>query len=150
MEQQTQPSKRRRSALLSSASLIIIVAGLRAAAPILQPLLLALFLAILSFPLLSVLRRRGVGTPVAILATVVAVIAVLMIFGFLMTGAASEFAVAAPGYWEKLLGKATTALDNLEMWRLPHRNCIRAARRVRRCRQRRRSTRRRAFLRPYR
>ena len=114
MEQQAQPSKRRRSALLSSASLIIIVAGLRAAAPILQPLLLALFLAILSFPLLSVLRRRGVGTPVAILATVVAVIAVLMIFGFLMTGAASEFAVAAPGYWEKLLGKATTALDNLE------------------------------------
>ncbi len=113
--EQPKPNHRRRSALLSCAALIIIVAGLRAAAPILQPLLLALFLASLSFPLLSVLRRRGVGTPVAILATVVAVIAVLMIFGFLMTGAASEFAVAAPDYWEKLTSKVTSALEDLEV-----------------------------------
>ena len=112
--EEPKPNQRRRSALLSLASLVIIVAGLRAAAPILQPLLLALFLAILSFPLLSVLRRRGVGTPVAILATVVAVIALTTIFGYLMTNAVSEFAVAAPDYWEKLQGKATAALSNLE------------------------------------
>lgn len=113
-EENPEPNQRRRSALLSCAALIIIVAGLRAAAPILQPLLLALFLAILSFPLLSMLRRRGVGTPVAILATVVAVIALVTIFGYLMVGAVSDVAVAAPGYWEKLLGKATAALNNLE------------------------------------
>ena len=40
-------------ALFTAAAVVVIVAGLRAASGILQPLLLAGFLAVLSFPLLA-------------------------------------------------------------------------------------------------
>lgn len=52
-------------ALVSLASLIIVLAAMRFFAPILAPILLALFFSILLFPLLSWLRRKGLPTGLA-------------------------------------------------------------------------------------
>ena len=56
--------------LLMLASLVILVAGLKAAAVILVPFVLALFLAVVSMPVMFGLRRKGVWEPVAIVLTV--------------------------------------------------------------------------------
>ncbi|MEE8137661.1 MAG: AI-2E family transporter, partial [Thermoanaerobaculia bacterium] len=100
--------------LLVTAALVVVVAGLRAAAPILQPLLLALFLAVVSFPLLDWLRRRGVRTGLAVLVTVIADVALVSILGLLVTGAVNEFASTAPAYLEQLFDRAKATLTLLE------------------------------------
>ncbi len=108
------PSDRGTKFLLVAASLVVVMAGLRATANIVQPLLLALFLAVLSFPLLDWLLRRHVRTGLAVLATVVAVIAFVTVLGLLISGAVNEFAGKAPAYLEQLYDKAKSTLDGLE------------------------------------
>jgi predicted PurR-regulated permease PerM len=56
--------------LLVLASLVIVVAGLKAAALILVPFVLALFLAVVSMPVMFGLRRKGVWEPAAIVLTI--------------------------------------------------------------------------------
>jgi AI-2 transport protein TqsA len=63
--------------LLGAAGLVVLVAGLRAAAPILVPLVLAVFITVINFPLLQLLRRLRVPTPLAV------VLVVLLTFTFL-------------------------------------------------------------------
>lgn len=55
--------------LLVMACLVIIVAGLKAAAPILVPFALALFMAVVSMPVMFGLRRKGFSAASAILLT---------------------------------------------------------------------------------
>jgi len=94
------------SLLFRLAALVVVVAGLRAAEPILIPMLLAGFLAVLSHPLLAALLRRGVGPGLAMAATVVAAIAVLTVFVLIINGAVSGFLTAAPWYQELLVTNA--------------------------------------------
>ena len=97
--------------LFRLAALVVIVAGLRAAAPILIPMLLAGFLAVLSYPLLAALMRRGVGPGLAMAATVVAAAAVLTVFVLIINGAVSGFLTAAPTYQELLVTRAEGWLE---------------------------------------
>jgi len=100
--------------LLTAASIVVVIAGLRAAASLLLPILLAGFLAILSLPLLRWLRRRGLGVSLSVLLTVLAAIAVLAVFGLLVSGAVAEAGAAAPEYVEQLQHRARDALDRLQ------------------------------------
>ena len=97
--------------LFRLAALVVIVAGLRAAGPILIPMLLAGFLAVLSYPLLAALLRRGVRPGLAIAATVVAAAAVLAVFVLIINGAVAGFLTAAPAYQELLFIKAQGWLE---------------------------------------
>ena len=94
--------------------MVVIVAGLRAAADILQPVLLAAFLAVLSFPLLAWLCRRGVRVSLAVVATVLADLGLLVALGFLISGAVNEFASTAPDYVNALVAKFKTLMATLE------------------------------------
>ena len=114
VEEGTSPENQRNSVLVTGAACVVIVAGLRAAASILQPLLLAVFLAILSLPLLEWLRRRGVRTGLAITATVLADLAALSLLGMFLTGTVNEFAAVAPFYLEQLFAKAKVGIELLE------------------------------------
>lgn len=98
---------------LIAASLVILVAGLKAGAALIVPFLVALFLALLSLPVLRWLVERGARPSLAALLTVLAVIAVLAVFGFLVSGAAIGFADAVPVYLELLFNKARSALETL-------------------------------------
>jgi predicted PurR-regulated permease PerM len=100
--------------LLVMASLVVVVAGLKAGAPVILPVVLAFFLSVLSFPLLYWLTRHRVRLPFALLLTVLAVAALLTAFGFLISSTVSEFALAAPVYVEQLVVKARAFLQTLE------------------------------------
>lgn len=84
--------------LLSAACLVIVVAGLRGASTILVPLALALFVAVVSLPLLNIIRRLGVPTGLAILAVVLFDAAALFLFGWLVSIAAFEIRDELPQY----------------------------------------------------
>lgn len=95
--------------LLVAASLVIVVHGLRAAAPIMLSFLMALFLAVLSLPLLLWLKRNRVPTALAVLATVVANAGVLGFFVLVVSRTVEEFLGALPGYVHRLQIMAVSA-----------------------------------------
>jgi AI-2 transport protein TqsA len=88
--------------LLSAACLVIVVAGLRAASAILVPLALALFVAVVSLPLLNIVRRQGIPTGLAILFVVLFDAAALFMFGWLVSLAAMEIRQELPLYIDRL------------------------------------------------
>ncbi|HUE88616.1 MAG TPA: AI-2E family transporter [Vicinamibacterales bacterium] len=84
--------------LVGAASLVIIAAGLRATAVILMPLVLAVFLSVITFPLVRRLQRRGIHSVVAVIMTLLAVLAVLSGPSVLIVTAIRQFASAVPRY----------------------------------------------------
>ncbi|MDR0786587.1 MAG: AI-2E family transporter [Gemmatimonadota bacterium] len=89
--------------LLSFACLVIIIAGLRAASPILVPFALALFVAIVSLPLLRGFRRWGMPTAPAILVIVLFDGLALFVLGSLIRLTSLEAIAAYPFYLQRLL-----------------------------------------------
>jgi predicted PurR-regulated permease PerM len=110
---ETVASRRAVGPILTAAAVVVVVAGLKAAAPLLGPLLLALFLATLSLPLLRWLLAHKVRPGLAVLATVLANIALLTAFGFALTGALNGFTKVAPGYIQQLYGMINSGLEAL-------------------------------------
>jgi len=88
--------------LLSAACVVVLVAGIRAARTILVPLALALFVAVISLPLLNLLRRIGIPTGLAVLFVVVVDGSALFLFGWLVSLVALEVRDALPGYLVRL------------------------------------------------
>ncbi len=110
----------RGSAILSgrgfivAASVVIVVAGLRAAAPFLLPLLVAGFLAVLCFPVTRWMLNRGLNQVAAVFLTVLVAALLLTAVGVVVTGAVNEFAQVAPIYAEQLFVRTTELLAGLE------------------------------------
>ncbi len=88
--------------LLVSAALVILIAGLRTAAPLLTPFLLAIFIAVLTAPPLFFLRNRGVPTGVALLLVVLALVALGSGLAALIGGSLNDFSANLPHYEERL------------------------------------------------
>jgi AI-2 transport protein TqsA len=99
-----------------AASIVIVIAGLRAAAPILAPLVLAAIIAIISLPALRWLVRRRVPFPLAIVATVLVDVAVLVLFALIILQAAAEFRAVAPAYLARVHELEAAALIKLQSW----------------------------------
>ena len=83
---------------LTAASVIVVVAGLRAGVTLLVPILLAAFLAAVLFPFVAWLERRRVPRGLAVVATIVLLLAAFAGPGLVVQGAAQTFAAAAPQY----------------------------------------------------
>jgi AI-2 transport protein TqsA len=96
--------------VLTAAAVVVLVAGLRAAAPLLRPVMLALFLATLSLPLLRWLLARSVRPGLAVMATVLANVALLTALGFVVSGALNGFTKVAPSYLEQLYGMLNSGI----------------------------------------
>lgn len=98
--------------LLSLACFVVIAAGMRVASAIVVPLLLALFIAIITAPVLYWLRRKGVPKVVALLVVILTVS--LMAFALVALLGTSISAITAdlPEYRERLNGQ----LAGLEAW----------------------------------
>jgi predicted PurR-regulated permease PerM len=88
--------------LLVAACVVIIVAGLRAAAQILVPFLVGIFLAILSLPILFALKKRGVRNWLAVLVSILVDVAVIAGISFLLGGTLNELANEVPTYQSRL------------------------------------------------
>ena len=100
--------------LLICASLVIIMAGLRAAAPILLPVALALLLTIFSLPLLSWLQGVGVRFSLAVVVTMLLMLGLVSGFVVVISRTAGAFLAAAPGYIELFEAKTLSTLTLIE------------------------------------
>ena len=100
--------------LLIAASLVVVIAGLQAAASVLLPFLLSIFLAILSLPLLVWLQGKRVPTTPAVLLTVLTNIVFLATIVVIVGGSVESFTQEAPKYADGLRQMADTLLAWLQ------------------------------------
>ncbi|MFW5904838.1 MAG: AI-2E family transporter [bacterium] len=93
------------------AMLVVIVFGFRLAAPILIPFSLAVFVAILSLPIMMWLTGRGVPSFLAILVTVLVDVSVFGLIVLLASQSAAEFQEQLPRYVARLDALARRGID---------------------------------------
>jgi predicted PurR-regulated permease PerM len=103
--------------LLLIASFIVVIAGIKAAATLILPFLVAVFFALVSLPVLNWLQRK-IPTPVAVLATIVVALGVLVGFAVLIGGSITNFTDQVPKYRARLEGLYTPVLELLSQWGL--------------------------------
>lgn len=84
--------------LLHLAALVVLVAGLRFAAALLEPLLLAVFLAVVSYPLVRVLVSWRVPRGLAVLLVLVLDVAAVVGLGLLVADVLDDFQTRLPTY----------------------------------------------------
>jgi predicted PurR-regulated permease PerM len=107
------PETRAIPPILTAAGFVIVVAGLKAAAPIVVPILLGLFLAVLSLPLQSWLERR-MPAALAVSCTILAGALVLFVAGLVLTASLGDLAAAAPIYQVRVQRLADNTLGWLQ------------------------------------
>ncbi len=88
--------------LIGLASFVIIVAGMRAAAPLIVPFLLAAFIAIICIPPILWLQSKKVPQFLSVVIVGFAIIIIGWILVALITGALSDFSNKLPFYQERL------------------------------------------------
>jgi predicted PurR-regulated permease PerM len=88
--------------LLTAACLVVVVAGLKAAGPLLVPLVISALLAVLMSPLVTWLDRRRVPTAVSLLVAVAIVLAAILGVAGFFGGSVNAFVAAMPRYQERL------------------------------------------------
>jgi predicted PurR-regulated permease PerM len=98
--------------VLIVASIIVIGAGIKLAAPLLVPVLVAAFIAIVTAPLVMWLCDRGVPRLVAALSGLLLDVAAGAALGFPLAGAVATFTERVPEYASMLSGK----MEQLELW----------------------------------
>ena len=105
--------------LLVAACGVIVVAGLKAAAPMLIPFALALFLAVLTLPVTLWLNQRRVPMPISVAMGVLVNVLLFGLIVLLSVQSASEFQVEAPRYRSRLYALWFRAIEGLEARGLP-------------------------------
>ncbi|MCB1866775.1 MAG: AI-2E family transporter [Chromatiales bacterium] len=92
--------------LLASAAFVVIIAGLRAAAPIVVPFLLAIFIAIVFAPPMYYLRQRGLPAWLALTTVIVGVAAAGIAFVALAASTVDDFIARLPSYQARVQAQA--------------------------------------------
>ena len=105
--------------LVAAASLIIVVAGLRAAAPLVLPFLIAVFLAVVSVPFLNWLLGKKVPKPLAVLSTILAAVGVIAVLALVVGRSVNDFTAAAPRYQARLQELFESVVDFANRLGLP-------------------------------
>jgi len=100
--------------LFSMACLVVVVYGLRYAAPIMLPAALALFLAVLSLPVMIWLRRRRVPQFIAIMIPVLLNVAVVGLLVMIASSSVSELQTRIPEYYNALRDVQASVLETIE------------------------------------
>ncbi len=98
--------------LLTAAAFVIVVAGMRAAEPILVPLIVAAFLAIISTSPVFWLRQKGIPAPLAVLLVVLGVLGVGFVFILIIGTSLDDFFEAIPRYQARL----TKEIEPIIQW----------------------------------
>ncbi len=105
--------------LLAGACLVVIIAGLRAAAPIILPFLIAVFLAVVNVPLMNWLVRIRVPKPAAVLLTILMAVSIVAVLVAVMATSLNQLTVVAPTYQEQFQQLAVSAIATAEQYGLP-------------------------------
>lgn len=100
--------------LLLSAAFVIVVAGMKAAAPVLTPFLLSVFIAIISAPSMFFLQRRGLPVSLALLVVISMVVLILALIAVLIGNSIEDFRQSLPVYQLRLQEQLQGAAGSLE------------------------------------
>ena len=104
----------RRNVLLALAAFVVVVAGIRAAEAILVPFLLALFLAVICYPVILWLNRKGVPVWAGVLVLVAVIILLEMALASLISSSLTSFTRNVPLYQFRLKGVYVDVVQWLE------------------------------------
>lgn len=110
--------------VLVLASTVVVVAGLRAGRAILLPSALALFLAILSLPIMLWFQKKGVPGPIAILLAVLADIAIFGAIVLLAAQSVADFQTRIPDYAVILQLRIDEIIGGFEARNIPAREYV--------------------------
>ncbi len=102
--------------LLVLASLVIVIAGLKAASTIIVPLLMALFIAIITTPFMLWLTGKGVPKWAALGLILLVLASVILTVGSLISSSVDQFSALLPTYENKL----RTTITLLSDWAARH------------------------------
>ena len=102
--------------LLVLASLVIVIAGLKAASTIIVPLLMALFIAIITTPLMLWLSSKGVPKWASLGLILLVLATFILTVGSLISSSVDQFSALLPAYEIKL----RTAITLLSDWAARH------------------------------
>jgi AI-2 transport protein TqsA len=100
--------------LFSMACVVVIVYGLRIAAPILLPAALALFLTVLSLPVMLWLRRRKVPKFTSIMVPVLLNVAVVGLLIMVMSSTIAELQTRIPEYYDSLRALQASWIERIQ------------------------------------
>jgi AI-2 transport protein TqsA len=103
-----------RDTLITLAAIIVILAGLRAAASLVTPFLLAIFFATVSLPPFLWLCKKKIPTSVALLLVVLVYVAVLTGAAFIVNNAVADFSTNLPKYQSRLAAEQESVVKWLE------------------------------------
>ncbi len=88
--------------LLVAGAFVLVVAGMQAAAPLITPFLLAVFIAVIAAPPMFYLVQRGLPSGLAMLAVIVVIAAIGAIIVAMASGSLASFTANLPEYQLKL------------------------------------------------
>ncbi len=88
--------------LIVSAALVIIIAGMKYAAPLLVPFLLSVFIAVISFPLMSLLQQKGLPKGLALTLVMLTLVFISIGLTFLVGSSITDFSRTMPEYQQKI------------------------------------------------
>ncbi len=99
--------------LLGLAAFVVVVAGVHAAAPIVVPVLAAIFLATITVPPIALLSSRGVPTWAAAAIVLLVMLAVLVGGTWALAGTASSFTADMPRYQQAISDQVAQLSNSL-------------------------------------
>ena len=85
-----------------SAALVIVIAGMKYAAPLLVPFLLSAFIAVISFPLMSLLQQKGLPKGLALTLVMLLVVFIGIGLTFLVGSSITDFSRTLPEYQQRI------------------------------------------------
>ena len=100
--------------LFTLASVVIVVAGLKASAGLFVPLMLGLFFAMLSLPILNWLHSHGLPRMLAVVATVLIDLLLLFVIAFLLSGIIGDLQSKSAEYAERLRRQAAEFSETMD------------------------------------
>lgn len=97
--------------LVAAASFVVVVAGLQAAASLIQPFLIALFIAVVNVPLMNWLQGKSIPRSLAVLITILVAASLVGVLVLVIGQSVNQLARVAPTYRDPLLEIARRALE---------------------------------------
>ena len=101
------------SRMVKTAAFVIIVAGMMASSAIINPLLMALFIAIVCGPPLKWLKDKKVGLGTSVVIVFTGIIIILLVFTMIFGNSFANFVNNSPQYEAKLIKMADNAIEIL-------------------------------------
>ena len=105
--------------LVGAAAFVVVVAGLQAAASLIQPFLIALFLGVVNVPLMNWLQRLRLPRPLAVLATILFAASLVAILVTVVGQSVNQLARVVPSYRAPFLAVAGDIQDFATQFGLP-------------------------------